>query len=276
MFTVRNVYEAVLTELNKKSAPSFSREEFEYFLNKIALFIANEGYQFYAMNGRFSDDYRFLKANELFDDPNKDLTVIPKPDGQDEYSFAVTNRYFHMLSCEVFLQGQTPAGDPVIKRFQAKRLTDDAEGSAVDNEFLKPKYNVPYYDVNNSLNSGAGEQDLATIVIKLGVIPNGISINSIEIEYLTLPETIAVTDDDIYGTGVDNSQELEFPETLRNKYIGGVTEALLEYANNPRIKTLPPISEDIPPVPVELLTGMQNRIGNTPVRQQQASNRSTI
>jgi len=254
MFTVRNVYESVLTELNKKSAPSFSREEFEYFLNKVALFIANEGYQFYAMNGRFSDDYRYLKANESKDDPGADLTVIPKPDGKDEYSFALVNKYFHMLSCEVYLDGLNPAGNTVTKRFQAKRLTDDAEGSAIDNEFLKPKYNLPYYDVNNSLNPT--DSDLATVILKLGLIPTGISINSIEVEYLTLPETITVTDDDIYGLGADSSQELELPETLRNKYIGSVTEALLEYANNPRIKTLPPISDDIPPVPMELLAGM--------------------
>jgi hypothetical protein len=265
MFTVRDVYESVLTELNKKSAPSFAREEFEYFLNKIALFIANEGYQFYAMNGRFSDDYRFLKANESVDT----FTTVPKPDGQDEYSFAVTHNYFHMLSCEVYLSGQNPAGDTVVKRFQAKRLTDDAEGSAVDNEFLKPKYNVPYYDVNVTLNPD--DPDLATIILKLGIIPTGISINSVEVEYLTLPETITVTDDDIYGTGADNSHEFEFPETLRNKYIGSVTEALLEYANNPRIKTLPPISDDIPPVPVELLTGMQG-LGNS---QPRVPNRAT-
>ena len=206
------------------------------------------------MNGRFSDDYRYLKANETVDDPNNDLTVIDKPDGQDEYSFALVNKYFHMLSCEVYLDGQNPAGDAVTKRFQAKRLTDDAEGSAIDNEFLKPRYNVPYYDVNNTLNTD--DSDLATVILKLGLIPNGISINSIEVEYLRLPETLTVTDDDIYGVGTDNSQEFELPETLRNKYIGGVTEALLEYANNPRIKTLPPISDDIPPVPMELLAGM--------------------
>ncbi len=252
MFTVRDVNIAVLTELNKKSSPSFSREEFEYFMNKTALFVANEGFQFYAMNGRISDDYRFLKKNLKV----TSFTINAKADSQDERTFLIDDNYFHMLSCEVYLNGLNASGETIVKRFQAKRLSDDAEGAVVDNVFLKPKYNVPYYDVDSSLNSTADE---ATVIIKTGVLPSGITFNSVETEYLKLPETIEVTDDDIYGSGDDNSQELEFPESLRNIYIARVSSSLLEYANNPRQQTLPPLSQDIPPVPVELMMAAAGR-----------------
>lgn len=253
MFTVRDVNEAVLIELNKKSAPSFSREEFEYFLNKKALILANEGYEFFAANGRLSDDFRFLKGNE-----NKevvDFTTINKADGQNEVSFIINGRYFHMLLCEIYLSGTNPSGTQVIKRLPVRRLTDDAEGAAIENVFLKPKYTSPFYDVNSRSNINV---DNATVVLKMGILPNGISLHSVNVEYLRLPSVITVTDDDIYGSGIDNSQQLEFPESLRNKYISGVTSLLLEYANNPRLQTLPDISDDIPKIPFELLSGMVN------------------
>jgi len=256
MFTVRDVFGSVLTELNKKSAPSFSREDFQYFCNKQALFIANDGFQFYAVNGRISDDYRFLKTSESVDFAN--MSEIIKADGLSEYEFALSQRYFHMLSCNIYLNGNNSSGNSVVKQFPARRLTDDTEGAVIRNTFLDPRYNRPYYDINENRNPS--NPDLATVLLKVGPMPNTISINSANVEYLTLPAEITVTDDDMYGTGADMSQVLEFPETLRNIYIGGVTTMLLEYTNNPRIGTLPPLSQDIPKVPLSLLNKTPNNI----------------
>jgi hypothetical protein len=157
-----------------------------------------------------------------------------------------------MLLCNSYVTGQSPSGSSVTKRFTAKRLDSDNDGAVYDNVFLNPKYNRQYYEVTNYLNF---DPDSATIVIKVGSLPSGMSMHSVKIEYLTLPQHIVVTDDDLYGTGDDNSQQLEFLESFRSKFISSVTESLLEYANNPRIQTLPPLSQDIPQVPVELLTG---------------------
>ena len=58
--TVREVYEAVLVEINKENAPSFTVEEFNYLLNKAVLAYVNEKYNFYAANQQLSDDLRVL------------------------------------------------------------------------------------------------------------------------------------------------------------------------------------------------------------------------
>lgn len=417
MFTVRDTYEAVLTELNKKSSPSFSREEFGYFLNKESLSIANSGYQFYAMNGRLSDEYRYLRSKvegvidsneyilDLIEDALAGTTlfhfsgdtenvvagdifqlgtqslIIASVESEGENLFAITStealiednivnlgqvlnfrlqggirsfgmsedllkvgddfyaepdfpvelqtvlteegkdefdeiwwytstptdeglingnfirivphipfqrsfvteesidlvgnteinlllthdNYFHILLCSIYIEGKTPTGADAVKQFVAKRLKDDTEGAIYDNVWMEPKYNRPYYDITNSLDYllPFGEsRNSATVEIKLGNLPSSMSVSYISLDYLKLPKIINVTEDDLYGISTDNSQILEFPETLRTKFITGVTEGLLEYANNPRTQTLPQISNDIPPIPVELLMGNKPATNN--------------
>jgi len=58
--TVREIYEAVLVEINKENAPTFTIEEFNYLLNKAILAFTNEKYNFYATNQQLSDDLRVL------------------------------------------------------------------------------------------------------------------------------------------------------------------------------------------------------------------------
>lgn len=58
--TAREIYEAVLIEINKENSPSFTIEEFNYALNKSVLALVNEKYNFYASNQQLSDDLRVL------------------------------------------------------------------------------------------------------------------------------------------------------------------------------------------------------------------------
>ena len=192
--------------------------------------------------------------------------------GDTELKFIInSDDYFHTLLCTLYLHGKTPSGDDAIKKFVAKRLKDDSEGALYDNVFMQPKYNRPYYDITNALDyklEFGTSRNAATVELKLGKMPSNMFIGSIVFDYLKLPEIIEVTDDDLYGAGADASQILEFPETLRTKFITGVTEGLLEYANNPRTQSLPQISNKLPPVPVELLMG-NNSANNTQQQQQQ-------
>lgn len=69
--TVREVYEAVLVEINKVNAATFTVEEFNYMLNKAILAFTNEKYNFFAVNQQLSDDLRVLLKDAKFN-YNKD------------------------------------------------------------------------------------------------------------------------------------------------------------------------------------------------------------
>jgi len=70
--TAREIYEAVLVEINKENDPSFTIEEFNYALNKHVLALVNEKYNFYASNQQLSDDLRVLLKSAKF---NLDTTA---------------------------------------------------------------------------------------------------------------------------------------------------------------------------------------------------------
>ena len=69
--TVREVYEAVLVEINKVNAATFTVEEFNYMLTKSILAFTNEKYNFFAVNQQLSDDLRVLLKDAKFN-YNKD------------------------------------------------------------------------------------------------------------------------------------------------------------------------------------------------------------
>lgn len=74
--TAREVYEAVLVEINKENNPSFTIEEFNYALNKAVLAFVNEKYNFYASNQQLSDDLRVLLKPAKFNIQNS-LSIKP-------------------------------------------------------------------------------------------------------------------------------------------------------------------------------------------------------
>ena len=52
--TIREIYEAVLVEINKKNAQSFTIEEFNYTINRSLLSLVNAKYNFYSANQQLS------------------------------------------------------------------------------------------------------------------------------------------------------------------------------------------------------------------------------
>ena len=63
--TVRDIYEALLIELNKVSAPSFLLGDFKYYLNKVIGQFINKKYNFFEINQQLVDDLRVLKTQEI-------------------------------------------------------------------------------------------------------------------------------------------------------------------------------------------------------------------
>jgi phenylpyruvate tautomerase PptA (4-oxalocrotonate tautomerase family) len=78
--TVREIYEAVLVEINKVNAATFTTEEFNYVINKSLLAFTNERYNFYAVNQQLSDDLRvLLKGAEFNYNKNSDGSPRNEP-----------------------------------------------------------------------------------------------------------------------------------------------------------------------------------------------------
>lgn len=73
--TVREIYEAVLVEVNKENAQSFTIEEFNYIINKATLAFVNKRYNFYPTNQQLSDDLRVLVKKQTFSIDDEDTSI---------------------------------------------------------------------------------------------------------------------------------------------------------------------------------------------------------
>ena len=157
--TARQVYEAMLVELNKTEAPSLLLEDFNYFFNKAINQYINRNYNIYDTNQQTTDDLRVLKS-----------TAILKPTKLDNYSdnpYGVTSTnslysnvwetelpedYMHILNCvcEYELQKKFKCYDKGTLWAQpATRLTSDMWSQIINNFYMRPSYRNPYYFIHN-------------------------------------------------------------------------------------------------------------------------------
>ena len=63
--TLKQVYEALLVEMNKVEAPSLLLPDFNYLVNKAVLQYINTRYNIYDANQQTTDDLRVLKATAI-------------------------------------------------------------------------------------------------------------------------------------------------------------------------------------------------------------------
>lgn len=155
--SIRQMYEAVLIELNKENAPNILLEDFNYLANRAVYQYINKRYNIYDTSQQTTDDLRVLKATAI-------LPVHQTP-YQDKLSFDVTsmfmdatytaelpNDYYHLLNCLCFYKVNDTNkcyNKNTIARFAATRLTADTWSQVVDNYWLRPTYKRPYYYIHN-------------------------------------------------------------------------------------------------------------------------------
>lgn len=156
--TARQVYEAMLVELNKTEAPSLLLEDFNYFFNKAISQYINLHYNIYDTSQQTTDDLRVLKATAV-------LKPVKVQDQDDKYGVKNTNSlysniwevelpedYLHILNCICEYK--------VMKRFKcynageswaqpASRLTSDMWSQVINNFYMRPSYRNPYYFIHN-------------------------------------------------------------------------------------------------------------------------------
>jgi len=169
--TAREIYEAVLIELNKEQAPNLLLEDFNYFFNRAIYQYINKRYNIYDVNQQTTDDLRVLKATAILQ-PVKTSYKDKKWNGNDKlqsllqdddeniefnfmnatYTVTLPDDYLHILNCECFYKVKAPYkcyNKGTVTRAAAKRLTADAWTEVVDNFYMRPMYYRPYYYIHN-------------------------------------------------------------------------------------------------------------------------------
>lgn len=152
--TARQLYEALLIELNKENAPNILLEDFNYFANKAVYQYINKRYNIYDINQQTTDDIRVLKATAILpvnkEDSYNDLSTLA--DSNAVYYASLPSDYLHLLNCicvynikkqyKCYNAGST-------WRCAATRLTSDAYSQILDNFWTRPTYKRPYYYIHN-------------------------------------------------------------------------------------------------------------------------------
>lgn len=369
--TVREVYEAVLVEINKVNAATFTTEEFNYVLNKAILGFTNERYNFYAVNQQLSDDLRVLQKKATFN-YNVDIDGAPRTDATynaisgkvyskgtlintEVYVSSLTDLvvgslikfsptgsefevisvddtmypylinvdgdasavpigspillktlnvgvtpdyddveiadghitftlpssdYLHILSCRTNWKGRKPNGQTAYLIYGAKRMTYDIQNVIQNNTYMRPAYNRPYFMVqDNTLNAGIDKitsvadyrayHNKPQVDVYIGKPVNTAVVDTIVIDYIKNPETIILSDIDIFTAGADTSQVLEFPDYLKNEIVKRVSLYMLENMRDPRTGSHPQVNNEIPGVPYEVQQAAGQRRQQQQPEQQQ-------
>ena len=159
--TARQVYEAMLVELNKTEAPSLLLEDFNYFFNKEINQYINRNYNIYDTNQQTTDDLRVLKSTATL----KPVKLGTPGNDNNYYGVNSTNSlysnvwevelpedYMHILNCvcEYELQKRFKCYDKGSLWAQpATRLTSDMWSQIINNFYMRPSYRNPYYFIHN-------------------------------------------------------------------------------------------------------------------------------
>ena len=154
--TARQIYEAMLIEMNKVEAPSMLLEDFNYFFNKAIYQYINKAYNTYDMNQQNSDSIRVLKSTAVLTPVGQELNPYGDTTSNSLYGgvveFLLPNDYLHILNCICnYKVNKTfkcyDQGDEV--QFGARRLTSDMWSQIINNFYLRPMYKRPYYFIHN-------------------------------------------------------------------------------------------------------------------------------
>jgi hypothetical protein len=218
--TERELYRNVLIELNKEEASALYVEDFLYYANKGVNWFLNNRYHNFEITQQLTDDLRSFKKGpetiKIGEEGNLKLLEHP---------------YRHMLNCIVtisldkFVFGcEQTVG--TTKQYAAKKLTSDKKAAIVNNEFLKPTFYRPYFDIiGENLNIYLGDGE--------GVV---FEVNDVSVEYLKNAKEIKLTPQDLLEE-IDPTDELEFSEEVAYEIVNIIVGFILEQGGNPRIQT---------------------------------------
>ena len=154
--TARQIYEAMLVELNKVEAPSLLLEDYNYFLNKAISQYINLNYGVYDMDQQRSDNLRVLKDTAFLTPVKVDAKSYGNHGLGSNYNniweVTLPQDYYHILNCMVTFkvkQSYSCYNQGTVQEFAARRLTADMWPLIVNNAYMCPSYKRPYFYIHN-------------------------------------------------------------------------------------------------------------------------------
>lgn len=274
--SIRDIYEAVLVEMNKENAPNILLEDFNLFLNKAINQYVNKRYNIYEVNQQLTDDLSVLKGTAIYlnedvenDSKNpiyKKLNDINPYIGsskvyQGTYQFELPEDYFHILNCTCTYEIQKDyrcydAGE--VFEIGATKLTADAWNNVVNNFWNKPTYRRPYFyihygaqnidDKRNSVriaNSRNGHAQKILCELRVGTDRKDVfKLSQVTIDYLKVPLFYRLTQSQI-DMVEDHSDTLEFPDYVCWEIVNELVHIIMENISDQRLQTHPVVTQSI-------------------------------
>lgn len=283
--TSRQLWNKLLIEQNKVSAPTMLLEDFNHTANKAIYQVINKRYNIYDVNQQTTDDLRVLKTTTILpvesaygDAPNWCEEDMLQALVGASHEINLPPDYFHLLNCICLFEVVKPKKGVCVKTGKyltvpARRLTADMEPSIIDNAYFKPSYDNPYFYINyispyevtptksepessgeiivlgRDMNVRAGSPettpDGARIEIKCGQ-SDYFNLVGVRIDYIRKPKTFFLTQEQIDLTE-DTSDLLEFPDYICYEILKELVTLVLENSSDPRLQTYNQVTQSIAP-----------------------------
>jgi hypothetical protein len=153
--TARQIFEAILVEMNKAEAPSLLLEDFVYFLNKTINNYINKRYAVYDRTQQTTDDLRVLKATAILSVYKQENKTNNSPLYKAIYTANLPSDYLHLINCvcEYKAKKTINCNENSNVFYAAQRLTGDLWSQILNNYYMRPTYKRPYFYINNTNTS---------------------------------------------------------------------------------------------------------------------------
>ena len=179
--TARDLWEALLVEINKTQAASLLVEDFNYLVNKAINQYVNKRYNICDINQQLTDDLRVLKDTAHLTPALCQINAETEVQKQAiealygaTYEVKLPLDYRHLLNCVCSFKvndryvDKSPCSKNVSQQFvqsSATRMSSDVWGSIIGNYYLSPSFQRPYYYIhqtNSVLSTGTPDSEYAS------------------------------------------------------------------------------------------------------------------
>lgn len=240
--TVRDLYLALLIELNKQEAPSILIEDFNLFINKTIQNYVNKRLNLYAVGQVVKDDLGPLKIlNHPLTTFTEFNTSYPR-----YFKTELPQNYLHLENCSQRIQMNhvnTSCESQSYDEFPRTIIIEpDPLQRVLKDYYTKPSIKKVYYTPYQLFEEGVVKY---YINFYCGQDVN-LDIVGASIDYIRKPTLIELKQEDLYSE-TDTSQKMEFATYVNFEILKELTILVLENSSDPRLNTNGVVNQSIAP-----------------------------